>query len=49
VELVAEGPAADLEKLLAEVAKGPTGSRVDKVERREEDCTGEFKGFAVRN
>ena len=47
VELVAEGPAADLERLLTEVAKGPAASRVDAVERKEEAYTGEFKRFAI--
>jgi acylphosphatase len=49
VELVAEGPAADLEKLVAAVSKGPPGARVDKVEQKEEPPTGEFKGFRIEN
>ena len=45
VELVAEGPAPEIEKLMEAVAKGPSGARVDKVDRKEEPHTGEFKRF----
>jgi acylphosphatase len=48
VEIVAEGPAADLEKLASEVSKGPPAARVDKVDRKEEPCTGEFQRFEIR-
>jgi acylphosphatase len=48
VELVAEGPANDVEKLLEAVGKGPAGAQVDKVERKDEPYTGEFKRFEVR-
>jgi acylphosphatase len=47
VELVAEGLAADVARLLAEVAKGPPASRVDAVEQKEEPYTGEFKSFRI--
>jgi len=47
VELVAEGPSADLERLMTEVAKGPVASRVDAIEQKEAAYTGEFKRFAV--
>jgi acylphosphatase len=45
VELVVEGPAVGIDKLMEAVAKGPSGSRVDKVERNEEPPTGQFKQF----
>lgn len=48
VELVAEGKAADVAKLLEAVGKGPSGAQVDKVEQKEEPYTGEFKRFDVR-
>jgi acylphosphatase len=47
VEIVAEGSEADLEKFMKEVAKGPKGSNVDKLEQKEEPYTGEFKEFKV--
>jgi acylphosphatase len=47
VELVAEGSAMDLERLMTELAKGPPASRVDKVEQTEEAYTGEFKHFKI--
>jgi acylphosphatase len=47
VELVAEGPAAPIEKLMAAVAQGPAAARVDKVERKAEPYTGQFKQFEV--
>ena len=45
VELVAEGPADNIGKLMDAVAKGPSGARVDKVEREEVPPTGQFKRF----
>ena len=48
VELVAEGPAHAIEKLLKAVAKGPSGARVDKVERKDEPYKGEFKRFQTK-
>jgi acylphosphatase len=47
VELVAEGPSADLGRLMTEVAKGPAASRVDAIEQKEAAYTGEFKRFAI--
>ena len=47
VELVAEGPATDLDRLMTEVAKGPAGSRVDAVERKDEAYTGGFAHFKI--
>lgn len=48
VELVAEGGEAALEKLIDAVARGPAAAKVDKIERKEEDYSGEFKQFEVR-
>ncbi len=45
VEIVVEGPAVGIDKLMEAVAKGPSGSRVEKVERDEEPPTGEFRQF----
>ncbi len=48
VELVAEGPRAALETLLADVKTGPSGSTVDRVETFWEEATSEFRMFGVR-
>lgn len=42
VELVAEGPAAQVDKLMEAVGKGPSDAKVEKVEQKEEPFTGEF-------
>jgi acylphosphatase len=47
VECVAEGPAAELDKLMQAVSKGPASARVDRVERKEEPYTGDFKAFEI--
>jgi acylphosphatase len=47
VELVAEGSATDLGRLMAELAKGPPAARIDKVEQTEAAYTGEFKRFQI--
>lgn len=47
VELIAEGPRTDIEKLMAAVAKGPAGSRVDALARQEEPYTGAFTEFVI--
>ncbi len=47
VEIVVEGPKKDVEKFMSEVAKGPKGSRVDNVDRKEEPYTGKFSGFKI--
>ena len=49
VELVAEGPAKDLETLLQLVSQGPPAARVVGVEKREENWTGEFNRFTVEH
>lgn len=48
VELVAEGPAAEVDALLAWCRKGPMFARVDHVEVREIPPSGEFEAFDVR-
>jgi acylphosphatase len=47
VELVAEGPSADLERLMTEVAKGPAASRVEDIAQKEAVYTGEFNRFSI--
>ena len=48
VELVAEGPRPVLEALLAELRRGPSGSRVEAVSASWEAATGEFSAFEIR-
>jgi acylphosphatase len=48
VELVAEGPAAEVDQLLAALREGPAGSRVERLETERQVYRGEFKGFEVR-
>jgi acylphosphatase len=48
VELVAEGPRASLESLLEWCRSGPPRARVELVEPRWAEATGEFLDFAVR-
>jgi|688.fasta_scaffold176761_3 acylphosphatase len=45
VEIVVEGTSVGIDKLMDAVKKGPSGSRVDKVDRNEESPTGEFRQF----
>jgi len=47
VEAVIEGDPQSVEAMLAWLRKGPTFSRVDHVEVREEIHTGEFTDFQV--
>lgn len=48
VEAVAEGDAKNL-AVLAELCKtGPPGAQVDKIDKKEEKASGEFKDFQVR-
>jgi acylphosphatase len=49
VLLVAEGPDAALESLLAIVERGPAGAQVDHVEVRRSEATGTFHGFEIRS
>jgi acylphosphatase len=48
VELVAEGPRAALETLLADVQQGTSASTVDRVETHWEAATSEFRVFGLR-
>jgi acylphosphatase len=48
VEMVAEGPAADIDKLLAQVKHGPPSARVDKLDGTEETPRGESNGFSIK-
>lgn len=49
VEAVAEGPRDALDKLLERLEAGPSGARVDKVDFRWEEHSGEFDLFEVRH
>lgn len=48
VEVVAEGPRAQLEGLLEELRQGPIAAHVTEVETLWGTATGEFAGFRVR-
>lgn len=48
VEVVAEGPHAQLEGLLEELRRGPIAAHVTEVETLWGTATGEFAGFRVR-
>jgi acylphosphatase len=48
VEMVAEGPPADIDKLIAQVKHGPASAQVDKLDCTEETPKGEFKGFRIK-
>ena len=47
VDIVAEGPAPALDDLERILERGPSGARVDAVERRREPASGEFDGFGI--
>ena len=49
VEAVAEGTAEQIERFLAAIKRGPTGSRVDEAREQREAVTGEFASFGVRS
>ncbi|MFQ5473962.1 MAG: acylphosphatase [Dehalococcoidia bacterium] len=48
VEVVAEGPRSALERLVEQLRDGPRSARVDAVDQRWGEATGEFDGFDVR-
>jgi acylphosphatase len=48
VEMVAEGPATDIEKLIVEVKHGPPSARVDKLDCTDEKPRGDYKGFSIK-
>lgn len=47
LEAVFEGEDTELEKVINWCRKGPIGSKIDRVEVREEKFTGEFDGFQI--
>jgi acylphosphatase len=47
VEAVMEGPKPAIEMAVLECKKGPPSSRVESVEVRWEEPTGEFKSFEI--
>lgn len=49
VRVVAEGPAGDLDRLLAALRDGPPGSDVTDVSVSSRPATGGFDGFSVRS
>jgi acylphosphatase len=48
VEMVAEGPEADVDTLVARVRRGPRSARVEKVDLTPGTPTGEFTKFDIR-
>ncbi|HWO72690.1 MAG TPA: acylphosphatase [Dehalococcoidia bacterium] len=48
VEVVAEGPQAKLDALLADLRRGPPWSRVERVDVSWGAATGEHHGFTIR-
>lgn len=49
VKVVAEGPDAALERLVAWLRRGPAPARVARVEVEWSEGSGEFGGFAIRH
>ena len=49
VEVRAEGAKQSLEKLVGYIEVGPPSARVEKVETRWSDYTGNYSGFIVRH
>lgn len=48
VEVAAEGRGDDLEALIEAVRRGPSGSRVDRLDRTELESPQGYEGFEVR-
>jgi len=48
VEMIAEGPEAKVDALVAKVRKGPRSARVEKADLKSEPPTGEFAKFEIR-
>lgn len=48
VEIWAEGPGEALDRLEAEVRKGPRHAQVEALRRMDGEPTGSFRGFEVR-
>jgi acylphosphatase len=49
VEVVAEGPRAELEHLLAALERGPYGADVDSVDASWSAAEGTYSGFQIRH
>ena len=49
VRVVAEGPRNVLERLLADLERGPVSAMVDRVGSAWMPATGEFRGFSIRS
>jgi acylphosphatase len=48
VEVMAEGPRADLEMLLADLRRGPRMASVEGVDASWQEAAGAFQGFEIR-
>ncbi|MCM8785232.1 MAG: acylphosphatase [Candidatus Omnitrophica bacterium] len=48
VEIVIEGEEEKLEEFLQELKEGYLGENIKKIEKFEEEYTGEFKSFEIR-
>jgi acylphosphatase len=48
VRVIAEGPPAALEELIAELGRGPDGADVERVDAQHGPPTGEFGAFEIR-
>ncbi|MEA2623792.1 MAG: acylphosphatase [Chloroflexota bacterium] len=49
VKVVAEGPEAALDALVAALGRGPSGAVVDEVQVQRVDPTGSTRGFQIRS
>ena len=49
VEVVAEGPRADLERLLVDLERGPYGAEIADVDATWSPAAGTFSGFQIRH
>ena len=48
LRVVAEGAAAELDRLAEQLRVGPSGAQVDRVDIERSQATGEFEGFEIR-
>jgi acylphosphatase len=49
VRVLAEGPEADLDRLVGALHEGPPSGYVDRVDEHRMPATGEFTGFSIRS
>jgi acylphosphatase len=49
VEVVAEGPEADLQQLVGELREGPSGASVSRLDVRHEPARGDLFDFVIRS